>query len=80
MCGAPWSDSHRREGLIKNLSDDFVTLGDWEKIGFDLAVLVATIFVANDSRGHQDDKKKDALKPFNQTIKLLVCSIKFCII
>ena len=21
----------RREGLIKNLTDDFVTLGDWEK-------------------------------------------------
>jgi hypothetical protein len=25
------AEVERREGLIKNLTDDFVTLGDWEK-------------------------------------------------
>mgnify|MGYP003693705387 CR=1 FL=1 len=25
------AEVQRREGLIKNLTDDFVTLGDWEK-------------------------------------------------
>jgi hypothetical protein len=25
------AEVQRREGLIKNLTDDFITLGDWEK-------------------------------------------------